>query len=77
MEKTLARRSQFQTSNKEMFEFLTEERGHTDWQVTLVRGAYIANFTDSPSLQTDAAEFRKRNGRTIRTVSELLRALTT
>jgi hypothetical protein len=75
MEKTPARRSFFQTSNRELFEFLTEERGHTDWQVKLERGAYVALFKDSPSLQSDVSEFRKRNSRTIRTTGELLRAL--
>lgn len=77
MEKTRTKRSVFQTSNRELFEFLTEERGHTEWCVKLQRGAYIASFTDSVALQTDVAEFQRRNGRVVRTTNDLLHALTT
>jgi hypothetical protein len=75
MGKVELRKEMFRTSDNESFDFLVE-RGHLNYQVKLERGAYIANFADSPGLQADVAEFRKRSGRTIRTVPDLFRALT-
>ena len=77
MPKTPARRSLFQTSNRELFEFLTEERGHLDWTMKLEKrgGKYVAYFADSPALQADVAAFERRSGRRIRTAPELLHAL--